>query len=64
MKSIGVMIKQVESLINTDDLTTWENDFISSVCAQVKANKSSTANLSNKQVEIVQRVYNKHFGDN
>lgn len=63
MKTIGAMVKQVEGLIDTDDLTTWENDFVSSICQQVKDNKASTANLSSKQVEIIQRVYSKHFGD-
>lgn len=63
MKTIGAMVKQVEGLIDTDDLTIWENDFVSSICKQVKDNKSSTANLSSKQVEIIQRVYSKHFGD-
>ena len=32
MKTIGAMVKQVEGLIDTDDLTTWENDFVSSIC--------------------------------
>lgn len=60
MKSIGKMIELCEGLIGTNDITPWENDFLSSVVDQYRKEKNSSS-LSAKQVEIVERIYNKHF---
>lgn len=60
MKSIGKMIELCEGLIGTKDITPWENDFLSSVVDQYRKEKNSSSLLA-KQVEIVERIYNKHF---
>lgn len=62
MKSIGQMISQLEALVGTDDVTEWERDFIMSVCNRTDSGKNTTS-LSEKQVDVVTRIYKKHFGD-
>lgn len=62
MPSIGSMLKQVEGLLDTKDLSEWEQEFVSSVSSRVAAAKGSTTVLSEKQVSIVERIYKKHFG--
>ena len=62
MKSVGAMVKQLEGLHETGDVTPWENEFIASVV--LRSNYGSlTQRLSEKQVEIIERIYKKHFGD-
>jgi hypothetical protein len=57
MKSVSQMVNQCEGLIDTTDVTDWENEFLTSVLEQHKAGKT----LSPKQAEIVERIYGKHF---
>lgn len=58
--SIGTMIKQLGGLVGTDDLTEWEEDFVSDVCERTEEGKFTTA-LSEKQVLAVQKIHSKHF---
>lgn len=60
MISIGNMIKQLGGLVGTSDVTDWENQFIESVATKSN-NGNSTTGLSDKQVEIIERIYNQHF---
>lgn len=60
MVSIGTMIKQCEGLIGTKDISEWEGDFIESILEKT-LNGATTISLSLKQVEIVERIYKKHF---
>jgi hypothetical protein len=62
MKSLGAMVKQISGLAGTNDVTVWESTFCHSI-NEVTANGSRTDMLSAKQVEIIERIYNKHFGD-
>lgn len=59
--SIGTMIEQLSGMCDTGDLTDWENDFVTSICDHYERAKKDTRRLSVKQVEIVQRIYGKHF---
>lgn len=61
MKSIGKMIELCEGLIGTKDVTPWEDGFLSGVVERYQQDKS-TSSLSAKQVETIERIYNKHFG--
>jgi hypothetical protein len=63
MKSIGAMIQQLEGMLGTDDLSQWESEFVASV-AERSAGGALTNRLSEKQVDVVNRIYGKHFGDN
>lgn len=55
MKSLKQMLDIVCGMIDTKDLTSWENNFLKSVQGQ------STPTLTGKQVEVIERIYNKHF---
>lgn len=61
MKSIGAMIQQIDGL-HDEDFTTWELNFFDSVLVRSSHGKNTTK-LSEKQVEVIERLYNKHFGD-
>jgi len=60
MTSIGNMIKRISGLSGTKDVTDWESDFIDSVVMKTN-DGTQTIGLSEKQVEIVLRIHNKHF---
>ncbi len=62
MTSIGSMIKRIAGLQGTGDINEWEDTFIGSVIERTNEGKNTTS-LSAKQVEIVQRIFNKHFAD-
>lgn len=60
MKSLGAMIQQLHGMVGTQDLTEWETEFVQSVYNQ-SGEGQDTAFLTSKQVEIVNRLFNKHF---
>lgn len=60
MKSIGQMIQQLDGLRGTRDINNWESDFIKSVVGW-SDNGEHTGDLSAKQVEVIERIYRKHF---
>lgn len=62
MKSLGQMLASCEGLRNTKDITEWENDFLTSVMVRYILAKWDSSVLSAKQVEVIERIYNKHFG--
>lgn len=62
MKSIGAMVKQLQPMCGSADLNAWETEFIENVVL-VSNNGSLTTRLTDKQVEVVTRIYKKHFGD-
>jgi hypothetical protein len=60
MKSLGQKIQQLEGLIGTKDLSTWENDFLQSVLERSNHGKNTPA-LSERQAEVAERIWGKHF---
>ena len=60
MPSINAMVKRIEGLSGTNDVTEWEDDFIDSVVEKTDHGKD-VSRLSDKQLETVQRIFNKHF---
>lgn len=62
MKSIEQMINLCRGLVDTVDVNNWENNFLKSVIDTMDKDHC-TNGLSGKQVEVVERIYNKHFGD-
>lgn len=62
MKSVGAMVKQLEGLIGTSDLNDWETGFVSSIVGRTQRGVD-TVRLSPKVIEIIERIYAKHFGD-
>lgn len=61
MKSIGAMIAQIEGLADAD-VTPWEREFIANVSHFTNSGKD-TLGVSEKQAEIIERIYRKHFAD-
>lgn len=60
MTSITLMVKRLPSLQGTGDLTEWEESFAERVLKQTK-NGDNTTSLTEKQVEVVTRIFNKNF---
>ncbi len=60
MKSLNQMLQQISGMIGTDDLTDWEQEFVQS-CMDRSQGGKDVRGLSSKQVEIINRIYNKHF---
>ena len=60
MTSIGKMIEQLDGLRDTKDISDWENSFITSICDKYFPAKD-TRNFSEKQVEIIERIFKKHY---
>ncbi len=61
MVSISTMIEQLEGLTGTNDLTAWENDFVMDIARRWRINKKRTDFFSAKVVEIIERIWRKHF---
>ena len=60
MKSIKQMLERVHGLVDTADLTEWENKFVKT-CWEFSKNGTSSSYLTGRQVEIIDQLYNKHF---
>ena len=64
MKSLAMKIEQIEGLLGTKDVSDWETGFIESIVERCKANAQTikdTRGLTSKQVEIVERIWGRHF---
>lgn len=59
MKSIDIMIKQCEGLVGTEDLSDWEDGFLTHVVAIAK--DRGTKALTVNQVARLDEIYRKHF---
>ena len=46
MKSLGQKIEQISGLIDTKDVSHWENGFLKNVCDAVARNAGSTTTLT------------------
>jgi hypothetical protein len=57
MTSLQQMADQCEALIDTKDVSAWENEFLESVCESLRFKRS----LSAKQSEILERIWSKHY---
>lgn len=61
MKSIGMMVRQLCGLAESD-LTAWESNFILSIDLRTN-NGRKTSGMTEKQIEITEKLYHRHFGD-
>ena len=57
MKSTAQKIDQCEGLIDTTDVSQWESAFLTSMVL----GKDAGCNFSEKQLDILESIYNKHF---
>lgn len=62
MKSIGQMLEMCDGLRDTTDISDWENGFLTGLLERYLLAKKSTSDFSDKQVEMIEHIYNKHFG--
>ena len=58
--SVGAMIKRISGLHGTSDLTPWENGFVAGLIQKTN-NGEHTNSLSDKQLEVIDRIHAKHF---
>lgn len=58
--SLGTMIQQLSGLLDTNDLSHWEQTFIASMVEHT-GNGSRTSHLSEPRVEKIEQIYRKHF---
>ncbi len=58
--SIGQMVQRLSGLIGTKDVSDWEDDFLSDMLASTNCG-SKTSHLSEKQVDIIEKLHRKHF---
>lgn len=61
MKSVGAMLETIAGLCGTSDVTDWENTFISDNLAKYKAAGKSTSGMTDKVVEVIERIHDKHY---
>lgn len=59
--SVGTMIQQLSGMLGTPDLTDWEFGFVSDVFEKYCERGQDTKWMSGKQLEIINRIYQKHF---
>lgn len=59
--SIGTKVEQIDGLRGTDDLNAWEETFVMSVVERYEAAGRDSRVLSAKQVDVVERIWRKHF---
>ena len=60
MASLNAMVKRVAGLADTRDVSDWENQFIKSVLEKT-GNGANTTSLTEKQIEVLERLHGKHF---
>ena len=61
MTSVGTMIVRISGL-GIREVSDWENTFIRSIVEKYNArDKSKAMELTQKQIEIIERIHNKHF---
>lgn len=61
MASTNTMLTKCAGLVDTKDVTAWENSFLKSVLERT-ANGTRPDLLSEKQIEVLERIHGKHFG--
>lgn len=58
--STNTKVEQLRAMLGSRDLTDWEQGFVQNVSDNFAKNKSS-ASLTDRQLEIVDRIWGKHF---
>lgn len=60
MASLNTMVKRVSGLLDTHDLSDWEDDFVRSIVERTRDGDDTTA-LTEKQITCLERIFRKHF---
>ena len=59
MTSTKTMVDRLEGLLDTDDLSVWEHEFVTKMVDARDDDKLHW--ISSKQAEALERLHNKHF---
>jgi hypothetical protein len=59
--SLGTKIEQLDGLRDTKDLSEWENGFVTSILERYLVAGRDTRMLTGKQVDVIERIWSKHF---
>lgn len=62
MASLNTMVKKCEGLIDTSDVSDWENRFLKNIAEQT-AHGDNTSSLSENQIGRLEEIHAKNFGD-
>lgn len=60
MTSLNTMVKRCSGLIDTNDVSDWESDFLQSIVERTSEGDNTTS-LTEKQIDVLERIFNKHF---
>lgn len=60
MASLNNMVKKCSGLLGTHDVNGWEEKFLSDICERT-GDGDNTTSLTEKQIEVLERIYGKHF---
>lgn len=58
--SHATKIEQLEALLDTPELTPWEQRFVFGVASHL-ARHRSTERLTLRQLEVIDRIWERHF---
>jgi hypothetical protein len=58
--SVGTKIQQLEGMLDTKDLSDWENTFLHGIC-EGTVGGLKTGGLSDKQLERIEALWERHF---
>lgn len=57
--STTTMIRRLSGMLDTRDLSEWEQQFVRSLVEKLDAGRVTS--LTDRQVEILERLHGKHF---
>lgn len=60
MTSVNTMIKKISGLQDTNRVTAWENEFISSVVTKTR-DGLVVSTLTDKEIDKVEQIHATHF---
>lgn len=59
--SFGTKIEQLDGLRDTDDLTQWEQGFVTNILERYLVAGRDTRMLSSPQADTIEKIWSKHF---
>ncbi len=59
MISTTTMIRRLEGMLGTKDLSDWEQGFVETLVAKLEAGR--VTQLTERQVETLERLHGRHF---
>ena len=59
--SLGTKIEQLDGLRDTQDLTQWEQGFVTNILERYLLAGRDTRMLTSKQADAIEKIWSKHF---